>query len=232
MPVAPLHRHRHLYFPSVRPTVLQRPVRRPLPAREGFEHCLPLFNAILATSSAPAFGYEIDNSLINLLSILGRKTAGLLKGWRTRYLSPLTNNNRLCQNSPSVSYLIIGMRPRRDILPDLGSTNNDAVFMTSLLLAYQCVNLIPDRPMNSTCSPVTWFRTVQNCPCPHRAVDAVRLENGFEARQLHGARFQRQGSSFRGFARSDQPYRVRFGSYDRTRRGTRFLRRGLYMAHF
>jgi Fungal Zn(2)-Cys(6) binuclear cluster domain len=118
--------------------------------RTAFEHPF-LFNAILAISSLhrisdtspTTYFYQTDEN-----PVMAERIASAISF--TNMGIDLAKAHRI--------YLTTAIRQQREAISNLGPTNADAIFMASLLLSYQSLNLIPDQPTAFYSPPIEWLK--------------------------------------------------------------------------
>ena len=134
--------------------------------RSGFIHPF-LLNAILAISAlhllsdprSLSYFYAKDENRIDAERV-------------TKRLSTSDTSNGTDLARAHQLYLNMAIRQQREATSNLNSFNADAVFMTSLLLSYQSLRLIPDQLASSSYTPpIQWLKL---CKAVATIVEAAR----------------------------------------------------------
>lgn len=113
-----------------------------------------LFNAILAISSLHLLS---DTRSRTYFYARDENQAAVERATKTSSIPEIENSTDLARAHRL--YLNMAVRQQREVIPNLNSSNADAIFMTSLLLSYQSLKLIPDQSTSSSYSPpVHWLR--------------------------------------------------------------------------
>lgn len=134
--------------------------------RSGFEHPF-LFNAILAISALHLLS---DTGVTTYFYARDENQADVERVTKT--LSITDTDNSIDPAKAHRLYLNMAIRQQREAISDLKSSNADAVFMTSLLLSYQSLRLIPGRSTSSAYAPpIQWLKM---CKAVATIIEAAR----------------------------------------------------------
>ena len=121
--------------------------------RSGFKHRF-LFNAILAISALHLLS---DTRSMTYFYARDENQVAVERATKTLSVTDTDNSTDLARAHRL--YLNMAIRQQREAISNLSSSNADAVFMTSLLLSYQSLRLIPDQSTSSSYSPpIQWLK--------------------------------------------------------------------------
>lgn len=121
--------------------------------RSGFKHPF-LLNAILAISSLHLLS---DTRSENYFYARDENQAAVERVTKSPSITELETSANLAKAHRL--YLNLAVRQQREVILNLNSSNVDAVFMTSLLLSYQSLKLIPDQSNSPAyLPPILWLK--------------------------------------------------------------------------
>ncbi|MCJ1384754.1 hypothetical protein MMC17_007872 [Xylographa soralifera] len=121
--------------------------------RSGFQHTF-LFNAVLAISALHLLS---DTRSMTYFYARDEDQAAVERVTKTLFIADNDKGRDLARIHRL--YLNTAIRQQRVAISNLSSSNADAVFMTSLLLSYQSLRLIPDQSTSPSYSPpIQWLK--------------------------------------------------------------------------
>ena len=146
--------------------------------RSGFQHP-SLLNAILAIS---ALHLLADQRSMTYLYARDADQLAVDRLSKTAFNTDTVQNEDLARVHRL--YLNTAIRQQREAISNLTSSNSDAVFMTSLLLSYQALRLIPDQQTSMYTPPVHWLRMCKAVASTAEAARPIIPKDSIMARLL------------------------------------------------